>query len=216
MRKSGWAAATGIGSLVLLLAACGGSSGSSAAASGSGYGSGSTSASSTAPATSSATAASTATSASAKASAKAGKTGGATSSSSPHQTAGPQPSQGSESIPAAGTTVMIVQKSATGFVLAEANHLVVYTYAKDTKNGAPTCTGTCAQTWQPATGTPQAGPGDHFPGQFGVVKGAGGVEQITYNGYPLYLLKGAKPLATTGNGLDGLWHVVPLSASDVG
>ena len=29
MRKSGWAAATGLGSLVLLLAACGGSSGSS-------------------------------------------------------------------------------------------------------------------------------------------------------------------------------------------
>jgi hypothetical protein len=29
-------------------------------------------------------------------------------------------------------------------------------------------------------------------------------------------LKGAKPLLTTGNGQGGVWHVVPLSASDIG
>jgi len=110
---------------------------------------------------------------------------------------------------------MIVQHSAIGFVLAEANGQVVYTYAKDTKGGLPTCTGSCAATWPPATGTPQAGPADHFPGTFGVIKGAGGVEQITYNGYPLYTLKGAKPLTTAGNGVAGVWHVIPLSASDI-
>ena len=117
--------------------------------------------------------------------------------------------------PPVGTTVMIVQKSAIGFVLAEANHQVVYTYANDKKGGVPTCTGACAQVWVPATGTPQAGPADHFPGTFGLIKGAGGVEQITYNGYPLYLLKGARPLSTAGQGQGGVWHVVPLSASDV-
>ncbi len=68
----------------------------------------------------------------------------------------------------------------------------------------------------PATGVPQAGPADHFPGQFGVVTGAGGVKQITYDGRPLYTLKDAKPLLTTGNGQGGVWHVVPLSASDIG
>jgi predicted lipoprotein with Yx(FWY)xxD motif len=128
----------------------------------------------------------------------------------------PLPSGGDQSIPAVGTTVMIVQKSAIGFVLAEANHQVVYTYSKDKKGGKPTCTGTCAETWLPATGVPQAGPADHFPGQFGVVTGAGGVKQITYDGRPLYTLKGAKPLLTTGNGQGGVWHVVPLSASDIG
>jgi len=110
---------------------------------------------------------------------------------------------------------MIVQKSAVGYVLAEANHQVVYTYSKDKKNGKPTCTGACAATWIPATGTPQAGPADVFPGQFGLVTGAGGVKQITYDGLPLYLLKDAKPLAVTGNGQGGVWHVVPLSASDI-
>jgi predicted lipoprotein with Yx(FWY)xxD motif len=206
MRKSGWAAATGIGSLVLLLAACGGSSGSNSAA---GSASGASLASGTAPSSapaSSATAVGTAT-----------KSAGATASkkAKPHKSVAPLPSGGDQSIPPVGTTVMIVQKSAVGYVLAEANHQVVYTYSKDKKGGKPTCVGACAATWIPATGTPQAGPADVFPGQFRLVTGAGGVKQITYDGIPLYLLKGAKPLAVTGNGQGGVWHVVPLSASDI-
>jgi predicted lipoprotein with Yx(FWY)xxD motif len=205
MRKSGWAAATGIGSLVLLLAACGGSSGAnSAAGSASGAGQASSAASGTVP--SSATAEATAT-----------KSAGATASkkAKPHKSVAPLPSGGDQSIPPVGTTVMIVQKSAVGYVLAEANHEVVYTYAKDKKGGKPTCIGTCAETWIPATGTPQAGPADVFPGQFGLVTRADGVKQITYDGLPLYLLKGAKPLTVTGNGQGGVWHVVKLSASDI-
>jgi predicted lipoprotein with Yx(FWY)xxD motif len=211
MRKSGWAAATGIGSLVLLLAACGGSSGSNSAA-------GSASSGSLASSGSSGAVPSTAPASSATAVGTATKSAGSTSSAKakPHKSVAPLPSGGDQSIPAVGTTVMIVQKSAIGFVLAEADHQVVYTYSKDKKGGKPTCTGTCAETWLPATGVPQAGPADHFPGQFGVVTGAGGVKQITYNGRPLYTLKGAKPLLTTGNGQGGVWHVVPLSASDIG
>jgi predicted lipoprotein with Yx(FWY)xxD motif len=205
MRKSGWAAATGIGSLVLLLAACGGSPGSNSAAGSASSGSSASAGPSSAPA-SSATAAATAT-----------KSAGATPSkkAKPHKSVAPLPSGGDQSIPAVGTTVMIVQKSAVGYVLAEANHQVVYTYSKDKKNGKPTCAGVCAETWIPATGTPQAGPASVFPGQFGLVTGAGGVKQITYDGHPLYLLKGAKALAVTGNGQGGVWHVVPLSASDI-
>ena len=207
MRKSGWAAATGIGSLVLLLAACGGSSASNSAAGSASLAS--SAASGTAPSSapaSSATAVGTAT-----------KSAGATASkkAKPHKSVAPLPSGADQSIPAAGTTVMIVQKSAVGYVLAEANHQVVYTYSKDKKGGKPTCTGTCAATWIPATGTPQAGPADVFSGQFGLVTGAGGVKQITYNGLPLYLLKDAKPLSTSGNGQGGVWHVVKLSASNI-
>jgi len=205
MRKSGWAAATGIGSLVLLLAACGGSPASNSAAGSASSGSSTSAGPSSAPA-SSATAAATAT-----------KSAGATSSkkAKPRKSVAPLPSGGDQSIPAVGTTVMIVQKSAVGYVLAEANHEVVYTYAKDKKGGKPTCLSTCAETWIPATGTPQAGPADVFSGQFGLVKRADGVKQITYDGLPLYLLKDARPLTVTGNGQGGVWHVVPLSASDI-
>jgi predicted lipoprotein with Yx(FWY)xxD motif len=205
MRKSGLAAAAGIGSLVLLLAACGGSGANSAAGSASGAPLASSAASGTAPSSapaSSATAAATATK-SAKKKAK------------PHKSVAPLPSGGDQSIPAVGTTVMIVQKSAIGYVLAEANHQVVYTYSKDSKGGKPTCTGSCATTWLPATGTPQAGPADVFSGQFRLVTRANGVKQITYNGLPLYLLKGAEPLTTAGNGQGGVWHVVKLSASNI-
>ena len=202
MRKSGWAAAAGLGSLVLLLTACGGSSSSTAA---SGSGSAPAGSGSSGPPASTATAQATAS-----------KTGGSsTASPKANHSVAPQASSGSVTFPAVGTTIMIVQRSAIGFVLAEANGQVVYTYAKDTKGGASTCTGSCASTWPPATGTPQAGPADHFPGTFGLVKGAGGVGQITYNGYPLYTFKGAKPLTTAGNGIGGVWHVVPLSASDI-
>ena len=197
MRKSGWAAATGLGSLVLLLAACGGSSSSSAAGG--------------AP---SGTAGSSAPAASAVATATKGS-GSSTAKAKPHQSVGPQPSSGGVSFPPVGTTVMVVQRSAIGYVLAEANGQVVYTYSKDSKGGAPTCTGSCATTWPPVTGVPKAGPADTFPGTFSVVKGAGGVEQITYNGLPLYVFAGAKPLTTKGNGLGGAWHVVPLSVSDI-
>jgi len=209
MRKSGWTAATGLGSLVLLLAACGGSSGSSTSAAGGGASGqpSSSSGSAPAPAASSATAASTSS-----------QGGGSTSTAKPHKSVGPQPSSnaGDQSIPPQGTTVMIVQRSAIGFVLAEANHQVVYTYDRDKKGQPSTCTGACAATWLPATGTPQAGPADHFPGQFGLVKNSNGVEQITYDGLPLYVLKGAKPLLTAGNGQGGVWHVIKLSASDIG
>lgn len=206
MRKSGLAAAAGIGSLVLLLAACGGSSTSAAGSPSSAplasSGSSGAAVPSSAPA-SSATAAATATKSGSKKKAK------------PHKSVAPLPSGGDQSIPAVGTTVMIVQNSAIGYVLAEANHQVVYTYSKDKKGGKPTCTGACAATWIPATGTPQAGPADVFSGQFGLVTRANGVKQITYNGLPLYLLKDAKPLATTGNGQGGVWHVVKLSASNI-
>jgi predicted lipoprotein with Yx(FWY)xxD motif len=213
MRKSGWAAATGLGSLVLLLAACGGSPGGSAAGGGASSLPSSSSGSAPAPAASSATGMSTSS-----------PGGGATATSTakakakPHKSVGPQPSGPADerSIPPVGTTVIIVQKSAIGYVMAEANHDVLYTYDKDKKGGKPTCVGECAATWLPATGTPQAGPADHFPGQFALVKRSDGTQQITYDGMPLYTLKGAKPLLTTGNGQGGVWHVIKLSASDIG
>src|SRR6202167_4356589 len=106
MRKSGWAAAAGLGSLALLLAACGGSSGSSGSA-------------------------------------------GSTATSTTTTAAGQATRQ---ALNPAGTTVLIVQKSNLGYVLAEANGLVVYTYANDKKGGAPTCTGSCASLWPAVTG----------------------------------------------------------------
>jgi predicted lipoprotein with Yx(FWY)xxD motif len=172
MRKSGFAAAAGIGSLALLLTACGGSSGSSSGTS---------------------TPASTSTS-----------TGQPTAKGS-SDALGVTP----------GSTVLHVQKSAIGYVLAMGNGQVLYTYDKDTKGSAPTCTGSCADTWIPVSGKkPAVSPADTGLGALGTVTN-GSVTQITYNGLPLYMYKGAKALTTTGNGVGGQWHVVKLSASNI-
>jgi predicted lipoprotein with Yx(FWY)xxD motif len=206
MRKSGWAAA-GLGSLILLLAACGGSGSSSTSFS-------STPSQSTSSAPGTATSSSGTTTPTTKST---GVTSNPTSGPSPHHTAGPQPSSnvGNESIPPIGTTVMTVRRSTLGFVLAEASGYVVYVYAKDHKNGAPKCTGSCATAWGPVTGMPQVSPAVTIPGSFGLVTNADGVKQITYNGYPLYVYKLAGPMVTTGNGVGGVWHVVPMSSSDM-
>jgi predicted lipoprotein with Yx(FWY)xxD motif len=129
-------------------------------------------------------------------------------------TAGGQPS-GGVSVPAPGTQVLIIEHSKLGWVLAEASGMVVYTYGGDSKGGSPTCTGTCASLWPAVTGLPQAGPADTLPGTLGTVAMTNGGKQITYNGYPLYTLKGARALSTKGDGTDGKWHVIKLSAKDV-
>jgi predicted lipoprotein with Yx(FWY)xxD motif len=169
MRKSGFAAAAGLGSLVLLLTACGGSSGSS-----------STAATSTAQPAAGATA-------------------------------------GGLNAPPPGSTVLHVQKSALGYVLALANGQVVYMYDKDTKGGSTSaCTGSCASTWLPVTGgNPVVSPADTGLGALGTIAGANGAKQVTYNGMPLYTYKGAKALTTTGNGVGGMWHVIKLSEDNI-
>jgi predicted lipoprotein with Yx(FWY)xxD motif len=203
MRKSGWTVATGLGSLVLLLTACGGSS-NPTSTTGASTG---TATQSTASSASTGSSTSTSTSSTAKAT---------SSSSSPQKTAGPQPSSNDgETFPSVGSTVMIVQHSNLGWVMAKADGIVVYTYAKDTKGGPPTCTGSCASVWAPVTGVPQPGPVDNFPGTFSQVTAANGQKVVTYNGYPLYSYVGAPPLSTKGNGVGGVWHVIILSASDI-
>jgi predicted lipoprotein with Yx(FWY)xxD motif len=211
MRKSGWTVATGLGSLVLLLTACGGSSSSSSAA-----GAASDSATQGTAVSSASTGSSSSTSSSTSSPTSAANAKATQSSSASRQTAEAQPSTNAGvTFPPIGTTVLTVQHSNLGWVMAKADGYVVYTYAKDSKGGAPTCTGSCASVWAPVTGMPKAGPADNFPGTFGVVTGAGGTKVITYNGYPLYTYIGASVLSTKGNGIDGAWHVIKLSESDI-
>jgi predicted lipoprotein with Yx(FWY)xxD motif len=171
MRKSGFAAAAGLGSLALLLTACGGSSGSSG-------------------------------------------------SSNPTATSAAQPggqatSEALSNVPPPGSIVLHVQKSAIGWVLAVGKGQVVYAYDKDPKGGTPACTGSCAQIWVPVTGNPVVSPADKGLGTLGTVTTSNGAKQVTYNGSPLYTYKNAKPLLTNGNGVDGVWHVIKMSESNI-
>jgi predicted lipoprotein with Yx(FWY)xxD motif len=210
MRKSGWTVAGAVSALLLLLTACGGSSSSSSTAA---AGSTSQNAASSTTGSSSSSASSGSSSPASSANAKAT---GSTAAPKPHHTAGPQPSSDDGvTFPPVGTTVLVVQHSSLGWVMAKADGSVVYTYAKDSKGKAPTCTGSCASVWAPVTGSPKAGPADTFPGSFSLVTAANGQKVITYEGLPLYTFVGAPPLSTKGNGVGGVWHVIMLSESDV-
>jgi predicted lipoprotein with Yx(FWY)xxD motif len=112
-----------------------------------------------------------------------------------------------------GSIVLMVQKSDLGYVLAEANGQVVYTYAKDSKGASPACTGSCASSWKPVTGKPLPSMASTRLGTLGTVSDASGAKQVTYNGLPLYTYSGAKALTTAGQGVGGVWHVVKLSQS---
>lgn len=173
MRKSGWAVAAGIGSL-LLLTACGGSSSPSSSAGSSASASASSSAPNGQPSTA---------------------------------IGGIQP----------GDLVLIVENTGAGYVLATANQVVVYTYGNDKKGGPPTCTGSCAANWPALTvqNKPLVVVGDTLPAKLGTIATADGNKQITYDGMPLYTFKGAGPYSVAGNGVEGLWHVVKLSAGDI-
>ena len=146
--------------------------------------------------------------------------GGSSSSSSAAGNSGSTPNPGGRpssqvSLPQPGTTVLIVERSKLGWVLAEASGMVVYTYRGDTKGGSPTCTGGCAALWPAVTGVPMVSTADTLPGTLGTTTTANGAKQITYNGYPLYTLSGAGAYSTKGNGMEGKWHVIKLAASDI-
>jgi predicted lipoprotein with Yx(FWY)xxD motif len=136
---------------------------------------------------------------------------GAGSSSTPSTNAAatgtPAPkASGDVSSPPPGARYFIVQKSAAGWVLAEATGQVVYTYAGDSVGKAPTCN--CDSTWPSVTGTGLVSPADNMPGV--TFTSIGGV--IAYNGMPLYTFAGAKPLSVHEG---GQWKLIKMSESDV-
>jgi len=117
----------------------------------------------------------------------------------------------SSSAMAGPTATLTIKATSIGQVLTNARGDTLYWYAKDTKDGPSTCTGSCASAWPMVAGQAVAASGVKLAGQLGTVTDAGGARQATYNGYPLYTYAGDKtPGQTTGNG--GLWHVISGSA----
>ncbi|MBO0692779.1 MAG: hypothetical protein J2P58_07775 [Acidimicrobiaceae bacterium] len=108
-------------------------------------------------------------------------------------------------------TIMVVHNKTWGSVLALSNGDTLYRFVKDKKNHS-TCTGKCAKVWPPVDlAAGQKHPNSKGVDDLGTIKRAGGAQQVTYKGIPLYRFIGDKaPRQVHGNIKDafGQWWTV--------
>ena len=105
-----------------------------------------------------------------------------------------------------------------GRVLTDGRGFSLYMYVPDHR-GRSQCYGVCARQWPPLTlpagvAHPLAGRGVKAS-LLGTVRRAGGVRQVTYNGWPVYLWQGdQEPGQATGQADDmGLWYLLSVSGA---
>ncbi|HEX7297379.1 MAG TPA: hypothetical protein VF257_00145 [Solirubrobacteraceae bacterium] len=116
----------------------------------------------------------------------------------------------SASTPTTGATrpkapVSTASKAKVGDVVVDAEGFTLYRFTAEAQ-GRPTCTGSCASTWPPATVKDDAG----LPAHVATVKRPDGGElQLTYDGHPLYRYSGDQSKADAkGDGVGGQWYAV--------
>jgi predicted lipoprotein with Yx(FWY)xxD motif len=144
----------------------------------------------------------------------------ASSSSSSSASASASPPMSNGGSLTAANTLLTVQKTSMGDVLATSSGRTVYWYGQDVAgSGKSACTGGCLTAWPAVTGKPHVGSGVKLTGKLGTITRPGGIVQATYDGYPLYTYTGdAATGETSGNDVGGVWHVftgAKLSASSM-
>jgi len=115
----------------------------------------------------------------------------------------------------ARASVLKVERTSAGTVLAGSKGLTLYYYAAYTPgSGKSVCTGGCATAW-PALKAPVRAPaGVKLPGKIGMITRADGTRQVTINGYPIYYYaEDMAPGQAKGNGAEGKWHVIKVKMS---
>ncbi|HUY65855.1 MAG TPA: hypothetical protein VMV06_03475 [Acidimicrobiales bacterium] len=124
--------------------------------------------------------------------------------------------------PTSGSPAAVVLSGSTsqGTVLTNDAGMTLYRYTPD-GTGSPTCSGGCASLWPPVTvpsGTAHVAGGTGISaGNLGTVRRTDGTLQVTYKGMPLYRYTGdSKAGDANGQGIGGVWFVIPASGSTAG
>jgi predicted lipoprotein with Yx(FWY)xxD motif len=103
-----------------------------------------------------------------------------------------------------------------GTVLVNGEGFTLYMFEPDNQSGSSTCYGECENLWPPVllvdgVKAPLAGTGVNAS-LLGTTVRTGGIKQITYNRWPLYLWHGdSQPGEAPGQALNdsgGLWYVL--------
>jgi predicted lipoprotein with Yx(FWY)xxD motif len=105
-----------------------------------------------------------------------------------------------------------------GAIVTDGRGFTLYIYVLD-HQGPSVCTGVCAKQWPPlvlprGVSRPVAGPGVN-PALLGTVPRAGGLLQVTYNRWPLYLWQGdLAPGQATGQAEGmGAWYTLSVGGN---
>jgi predicted lipoprotein with Yx(FWY)xxD motif len=107
---------------------------------------------------------------------------------------------------ASGATVAVAN-SRLGDILVDGEGRTLYAFTKD-QGDQSACSGECATNWPALTGTATAGTGAQAS-LLSTAAQAGGTDQVTYDGRPLYYFAGdAKPGDTNGQGVGKVWYAV--------
>lgn len=119
------------------------------------------------------------------------------------------------SIPVTGGTEVRASLNDTyGPILVDGDGNALYIFTRDTQNGdSSACTDEeCITEWPPLTTEeePTAGAGA-IQNLLGTITREDGTQQVTYNGWPLYLFGGG----TSGHGAEGEWFLVNPSGKAV-
>lgn len=105
---------------------------------------------------------------------------------------------------AAGAFLLSLSAAQAQSVATDANGMAFYTYDKDS-GGTSTCYNLCAAAWPPVLGEAGSKTGSGWT----MVKRNNGSMQWAHNGKPIYYYIGdRKPGDVTGDGKDGVWHVL--------
>lgn len=110
-------------------------------------------------------------------------------------------------------TTAYAQPVMQGGILTDAAGRTLYTFDKD-QPGKSACQGPCAQNWPAYTAAPAA---DAKLAPEASRFEHDGAQQWAWQGKPLYYFAGdTKPGDRNGDGRNGVWHVVPSTASASG
>ncbi|WP_293265055.1 hypothetical protein [Neptunomonas sp.] len=99
---------------------------------------------------------------------------------------------------------VVTQQTVAGSILANTKGMTLYTFDKDVQ-GISKCYGPCEQKWPPLQSKTEVNEMG-----FSTVLRKDGSLHVRYKNQPLYLWVGdKKPGDTTGDGIKGVWHIVP-------
>lgn len=111
-------------------------------------------------------------------------------------------------------SVGIAYKSGVGFYLVNGSGMTLYYRTTDIQsNGTSTCSGGCIQIWPVFYAKNLTLPPGLNATSFKAVTRADGTQQLTYDGWPLYVFSGDhKPGDVNGQGIGGIWFALSLPA----